>query len=276
MNQPKITVVIPTYNEEKVIGNCLASLARQAVPAEIIVVDDGSKDNSLSVIENFKLKNKNCVLLRQKHEGPGAARNLGASKAKGDILVFVDADMEFAPDFLEKLVAPIRAGKTVGTFSKEEYLLNKGNIWARLWNVDLGRQPEKMHTQDYPNTQPVFRAILRKEFEKVGGFDTTVGYADDWTLSRKLGVQAKAASGAKFYHANPASLKEVWIQARWFGKNEFLTRNLVRRFYNLFRYCPLWAIFKLPDLKFAVFKLVYNAAVFTSVWLSFFGEKKYK
>lgn len=274
----KVSVIIPVYNEEKVIGDCLVSLQKQTIVSstDIIVIDDGSKDNSLGVIENFKLKDENCVLLRQKHGGPGAARNLGASKAKGDILAFVDADMEFAPDFLEKLIAPIEAGKTVGTFSKEECLLNKGNIWARLWNVNLDRQPEKMHAQDYPNSQPVFRAILRKEFEKVGGFDATVGYTDDWTLSRKLGVQAKAAPGAKFYHANPASLKEVWMQARWFGKNEFLTRDFIRRFYNLFRYCPLWAVFKLPDLKFVVFKFVYNAAVFASVLLSFFGEEKHK
>ena len=73
---------------------------------------------------------------------------------------------------------------------------------------------------------------------------------------------------------NPASLKEVWVQARWFGKNEFLTKTLVRKLYNLFRYFPLWAVFSLNNPDLLVFKSVYNSAVFTSVILSFFGEQK--
>ena len=103
-----------------------------------------------------------------------------------------------------------------------------------------------------------------------------MGYTDDWSLSRKLNTLATVAPGAKFYHRNPDSLSEVWTQARWFGKNEFLTKNFIRKLYNLFRYCPLWAIFKIYDFPFFIFKIVYNSAVFTSVFLSFFGEKKNK
>ncbi len=186
-------------------------------------------------------------------------------------------------DFIEKLVAPILASPAqggrdgiLGTFSKEEYLLNKENFLARYWNLNLGRKADRMLPENYPDTAPVFRAIPRSKFEQTGGFDTNVGYTDDWTVSQKLGVLATAAPGAKFYHRNPETLSEVWTQARWFGKNEFLTKNLVRKFYNHFRYCPLWAIFKIYDLRFFVFKLVYNTAVFTSVILSFFGEQKSK
>lgn len=263
----KVSVVIPVYNEERVISRCLASLARQTVAKEIevIVVDDGSTDDS-----------RKFATLHQDHRGPGAARNLGAKKAKGEILVFVDADMEFAPDFIEKLVAPVVTGKAIGTFSKEEYLLNKDNVWARLWNLNLTRAADRMVPASFPDQSPVFRAILADKFREIGGFDTTVGYTDDWSLSRKLGVKAVAAPGAVFYHRNPETLAEVWRQARWFGKNEFLTKNLARQLYNLFRYCPLWAILKIFDPAFLVFKLVYNSAVFTSVLLSFFGEKKFK
>lgn len=261
------SVILPVFNEEKVIGNCLASLAKQTVAKEmeVIVVDDGSSDSS-----------SKYATYKQDHQGPGAARNFGASHAKGEILVFVDADMEFAPDFVEKLVAPIHASKTIGTFSKEEYLLNKDNVWARLWNRNLGRLDEKMLSESYPETAPVFRAILKKSFEEAGGFETNVGYTDDWTISRKLGLQARAAPGAKFYHRNPDSLSEVWIQARWFGKNEFLTGNIIRKLYNLARYCPLLSIFRLYNLHYFIFTFIYNCAVFTSVLLSFFGEKKNK
>ncbi|MBI3559337.1 glycosyltransferase [Candidatus Gottesmanbacteria bacterium] len=263
----KISVIIPVYNEEKVIESCLESLAKQTIKCEIIVVDDGS----ISAVKKFK----GVISLNQKHLGPGAARNLGANKASGDILVFVDADMEFEPDFIEKLINPIINKKTIGTFSKEEYLLNKNNCWARYWNLNLGREAERMISKNYLETSPVFRAILKNKFLEVGGFDTKIGYTDDWSLSRKLGIKA-IATKAKFYHRNPETLREVWIQARWFGKNEFLTKNLVRKLYNLFRYCPFWAIFKIYDPRFLIFKLVYNAAVFTSVTLSFLKEQKAK
>ncbi|MBI4099939.1 glycosyltransferase family 2 protein [Candidatus Microgenomates bacterium] len=263
----KVSVIIPVYNEEKYLAGCLESLKKQTVvkDMEVIVVDDGSTDGS-----------KALATLHQGHQGPGAARNLGAKNARGEILVFADADMEFDPDFIEKLIAPILVGKTIGTFSKEEYLLNKDNVWARYWNLNLGRQDNLMVPRDHPDTAPVFRAILAAKFIEVGGFDTTVGYTDDWSLSRKLGVKSVAAPGAKFYHRNPETLAEVWRQSRWFGKNEFLTKNLVRRIYNLFRYCPVWAIFKIYDPRFLLFKVVYNSAVVTSVLLSFFGETKSK
>lgn len=266
------SVILPVYNEINVIEKCLKSLEKQTIKGEIIVVDDGSTDGSIDAVKKYK----SLISLKQNHQGPGAARNLGAAKAKGDILVFVDADMEFEPDFIEKLIDPIVKNETIGTFSKEEYLLNKDNVWAGFWNLNLGRKADRMLPENYPDTAPVFRAILKKEFDKAGGFDTNVGYTDDWTTSRKLNVLAVAAPGAKFYHRNPETLKEVWVQARWFGKNSFLTKNLIRKIYNLFRYCPFWAMFKLPDTNFVAFKLVYNSAVFVSVLLSFFGEQKNK
>lgn len=215
-------------------------------------------------------------MLKQNHLGPGAARNFGAEKAHGDILIFVDADMEFEHDFLEKLIAPIVAKEAIGTFSKEEYLLNKDQPIARYWNLNLKRAAERMVSSNYPDQAPVFRAILRSKFIEAGGFDTNIGYTDDWSLSKKLGIKAQAAKGAKFYHRNPDSLPEVWAQARWFGKNEFLTKNLVRQLYNLARYCPLLALLHIRNPQFMIFKFVYNSAVFTSVCLSFFGEKKFK
>lgn len=262
-----VSVIIPVFNEERVIANCFASLAKQTVTKdmEIIVIDDGSTDNS-----------KSFASLHQEHKGPGAARNLGATKAIGNILVFVDADMEFETDFIEKLTKPIIEGKTIGTFSKEEYLLNKNNIWARYWNQNLARDAEKMLPDNYPDESPVFRAILKSKFNQAEGFNTQLGYTDDWSISRKLNVLAVAARGAKFYHRNPETLAEVWSQARWFGKNEFLTKNLLRKLYNLHRYSPLLAIRRITNLNYFIFTIIYNSAVSLSVLLSFFGENKNK
>lgn len=286
--QVKLSVIIPTYNEESVIKNCLVSLMQQTLRNfEIIIVDDGSTDKTLKVLSEFKMQSASwrtrLKILKQNHLGPGNARNVGVNTSTGEVLVFVDADMEFDKDFLKKLIAPIEKGEAIGTFSKEEHLLNKENIWARFWNINLGRKPEKMHAQNYPNTQPVFRAILKSEFLKAGGFDDSIGYTDDWSLSRKLSVEALKAPGAVYYHKNPDSLKEVWAQARWFGKNEFLTKNLFRKIYSLLRYDIIISVikgiitaFKLNDWRYLPFKITYDSAVTTSVILSFFGEQKYK
>src|SRR5690606_41627932 len=106
-------------------------------------------------------------LVQQKHLGPGEARNLGAKKAKGKILAFVDADMTFDQEFLEYLVKPIQEGKTNGTLGKEEYVSNWDNIWARCWNLNEGWMERRRHPIGYPDTQKVFRAILKEEFDRV-------------------------------------------------------------------------------------------------------------
>src|SRR3990167_7735865 len=95
-----ISIVIPTFNEQKTIGECLKSLKNQTYkPIEITVVDDGSSDSTRNIVED----SQNIKLLTQGHKGPGQARNLGVANAKGEILVFVDADMTFDKNFIKQL-----------------------------------------------------------------------------------------------------------------------------------------------------------------------------
>ena len=284
-----VSVIIPTYNEEKVIGDCLESLKKQSYKdLEIIVVDDGSKDSSKFKTQNAKLQFKiqKLKLLEQNHKGPGEARNLGAKKASGEILVFVDADMTFDKDFIKNLVKPIIDGKTIGTFSKEEFVLNKDNVWSKCWNINKGLPIDRMHPKNYPDTQKVFRAILKKEFDKSGGF-APIGYIDDYTISEKLGVQAVASPGAIFYHRNPETLNEVFEQARWIGKSEYKRRKIkneqLMRLVTMIRYSVMLSLmngiyksikFKIP--QFLVFKFTFDFAIEVSLMGSFFGEQKYK
>jgi len=131
----KISVIIPTYNEAQHIKSCTTSLLNQSQPLhEIIIVDDGSTDSTLKVLLSLKNENKKLKIYRQKHLGPGSSRNFGVKKSAGDILVFVDADMEFDKDFLKHLTKPIKEHQSKGTFSKLEYVKNWSNPWAKAWN----------------------------------------------------------------------------------------------------------------------------------------------
>ena len=227
--KPQLSVIIPVYNEAKYIPGCLESLNHQTLkPDEIIIVDDGSTDETLKIVNSLNSKNpagqiENCKLkiVSQAHHGAGAARNLGAQHATGEILVFVDADMEFSPEFIDRLSAPIRQGKAKGTFSKHEYVKNWHNPWAKAWNFCLSLKDNRLIPQNYPDTAPVFRAILKSEFDRAAGFDQTRGYDDDWTLSEKLGYQATVASDAIYYHHNPDSPREIFRQARWQASRKY-------------------------------------------------------
>jgi glycosyltransferase involved in cell wall biosynthesis len=201
--------------------------------------------------------------LEQSHNGPAIARNLGARQAKGEILVFVDADMTFHEDFLKKLISPILVGKAIGTFSKEEYVSNWNNVWARCWNYNQNLKGKKRLPNNYPNTQKVFRAINKAVFLKSEGFEKG-GYTDDYSLADKLGFGAKVAYGAKFYHKNPDTLREVFNQSRWVAKRKYKF-GILGFFYALFRVSlPISGIIgiyksiKYKTAAFFVFKIVYN------------------
>lgn len=278
----KVTVVIPIYNEEKVIGECLASLAKQTwKDLEVVVVDDGSTDNSTEVISTTHYPLLTIHLLRQKHLGPGEARNLGAKLAKGEILVFVDADMTFDSDFIEKLVEPIMEGKAKGTFSREEYVSNPENLWAICWGQNEGWEKGRRHPKDYPDTQKVFRAILKKEFIKAGGF-APIGYTDDWTLFDKLGYEAVSALGAKFYHKNPETLQEVIKQAGWIGKRKYKLGKIGTIIALVRSSLPVSFVLAMAksilyyNPAFLVFKLVYDFGIFSGALRSLLGGNSAK
>jgi len=275
----KLSVIIPTYNEERSVGECIDSLEKQTYPDfEVIVVDDGSLDGTMDILQDLKVKTQNLKVLKQDHKGPGTARNLGADEAKGDILVFVDADMTFDKNFLKNLIRPIVSGRAKGTFSKYEYVSNWENVWARCWNINEGWEERKRHPKNYPDTQKVFRAIVKKEFDRAGGFDSSAGYMDDWTLSKKLGYEAVSTPGAIFYHENPQSLGEVFSQAKWIGKRPYKL-GMVGKFIALFRASlPVSLVVGITksllsfNLSFLLFKLVYDSGIFLGIIENFYGK----
>ena len=267
-----ISIIIPTYNEEDVILDCLESLKRQSLKDfEIIVVDDGSTDSTVN-------KLKEVTILHQNHLGAGAARNLGAKNAKGDILVFVDCDMTFDKNFLKMLVKPIISGKSKGTFSKDEYVSNWNNIWSKCWNKNEGWMDKKRHPKNYPDRQKVFRAILKSEFNKVDGF-TAGGYNDDWSLSEKLGYEATVAPKAIFFHKNPSTLKEIYNHAKWVGKRRYKLYALgymvalVRVSFPISLIIGLIKSLVIFNFQFLIFKLIYDFGIFVGI-LSYIFTKR--
>jgi glycosyltransferase involved in cell wall biosynthesis len=108
MSAPLVSVIIPAYNCAGVIGETLASVARQTYGnIETVVVDDGSSDDTGKIVDGFSGKEK-VRYYRQENGGPGAARNTGIRSSNGEYITFLDADDSLTPDSIEKRMALIR------------------------------------------------------------------------------------------------------------------------------------------------------------------------
>ncbi|WP_295729297.1 glycosyltransferase family A protein [uncultured Limosilactobacillus sp.] len=96
-----ISVIIPVYNEEKHLKQCLQSIVNQSYrDIEIIIVDDGSDDGSLAIAEQFKERDQRIILLHEDHAGVGNAKNRGLEVARGSYLTFVNANHYLDPNYL--------------------------------------------------------------------------------------------------------------------------------------------------------------------------------
>ena len=128
----KISVIIPVFNAEKYLKECLESVLNQKLKEiEVIVVDDGSTDNSLQIVKNLREKDKRITILTQPNSGSGEARNFGLTLAKGEYIAFMDAD-DWYPDrevlaLLYEKAKKNKAGICGGSFShfKEGKLITK-------------------------------------------------------------------------------------------------------------------------------------------------------
>jgi glycosyltransferase involved in cell wall biosynthesis len=205
--------VVAAYNEEDHIARLLSSLQRQTHPVrEVLVADDGSRDRTAEIAARMGAR-----VLRLPHRGPALARNAAARAASGEVLVFLDGDMACSPVFVDRLVAPIARGEAVGTFTREIFLGNPENRWARAYAALRRSPPDRLLPVDFPDRWANFRAVRRNRFVEAGGYDD-VGYGEDMTLEPKLGEDALAADGAVCLHYHPGSVREVFENGRWVGR----------------------------------------------------------
>ncbi len=132
-----ISVIIPMYNAEKYVGKCLNSLLRQTYKdLQIIIVNDGSKDNSQAICEEFAKQDKRITLINTENRGAGSARNTGIEAAKGEYISFIDSDDYVCDNYYERLLKMIEQTKAdiaIGRYQRisehdEMQFVNSGEI----------------------------------------------------------------------------------------------------------------------------------------------------
>ena len=106
MSQKKVSVIVPVYNVEKYIKKCVESLINQEYRNfEIILINDGSVDNSGMIIDEMSLRDDRIKVIHQKNQGVSAARNVGISFSKGEYITFVDGDDWVDKDYISYFAA---------------------------------------------------------------------------------------------------------------------------------------------------------------------------
>jgi len=208
---PLVSIILPAYNEENHIAECIESLLNQSYEnIEIFIVDDESKDNTAEIVKKYEPK---IILLSQKHSGPAAAWNLGFKHAKGEILMFWAADHVYGKDYIKDLATPIIKGEALRTIHCREKVANYNNLWARAWGP-------RDWQEEFKNQKGKTNASLtsRKVYLDSGGFDPELGYADDQSIYKKTKVLAKFVD-TEVSHYNPESFKESFAQNVWVGSS---------------------------------------------------------
>ena len=129
MNSPKVSIVVPVYNCEKFISKCLESIISQSYKnIEIILVNDGSSDDSEKIIKNYQERDKRIVYFFQDNSGPSEARNKGIMNSTGEYLVFIDSDDTVEEVYVELLVNKIINSKVDIVCCGYKEISRHGNI----------------------------------------------------------------------------------------------------------------------------------------------------
>ena len=269
-----VSIIIPAYNEEKYIEKCLVSLRDQSYKdIEIIVIDDGSIDSTKEIATKYA-----NLVLEQDHMGPGTARNFGVSKAKGDIVSFIDADMYLDKFYIEEITRPIFDGKAKGSSHTIEYVGNIDNVWAKCYNI-AHRLPLGLRAHPSLNNGYLFRVILKKEFIKVNGFNTDGDINDD-NIREKIAFEPALVNSAICFHNNPGSIKEVFKHSVWTGKSKDNQKYILWQvIVHLLPFSIIRSI--LPMIKFRVkeyviYKIISDFGLITGCIEGMYSKKYYE
>ncbi len=172
----KLSVVIPTYNNQATIEETLKSIVNQTfTDFEIIIVNDGSSDRTLAIINSFSESYTNIIVVNQNNQGPSKSRNNGAKIALGDYLVFIDADDKVEATYFQKAIKILDENpKLQLVYSDVEFFGVKNGKW-KLPKFELVSFLGS-------NCIPIFAVLRTSVFKNLNGFDENIDFTEDWEL----------------------------------------------------------------------------------------------
>ncbi|HEY40915.1 MAG TPA: glycosyltransferase [Dehalococcoidia bacterium] len=182
---PKVSVVITTYNYRRFLAEAIQSVLEQTfTDFELIIVDDGSTDNTREAVDNFK--DQRIKYIYQEHRGGNVARNVGLSISTGKYIAFLDADDIWLPEKLEMQVSLLDSSPDVALVCSDFYRFDdqSGTILNRAWE---NRQVDPKRALNLLLSESAFAVtstvLIRTDvITEVGGWDESLNIGQDWEL----------------------------------------------------------------------------------------------
>lgn len=169
MGQIKVSVIIPVYNAEEYLRQCLDSVMGQTLrEIEILCVDDGSEDKSGEILREYQAKDKRIRILKQKNAGAGAARNRGLKQARGEYLSFLDADDFFEEDMLKAAYEKAKASRAqIIVFGSDWYREDLRQFQSVSWTIRKEALPPYRPMNYQTFTENVFKVFVGWAWDKL-------------------------------------------------------------------------------------------------------------
>ena len=269
---PKVSIIIPAYNEEKTIRGCLQSILNQDYPRyEVVVVDDGSTDNTLKEAE--KLESLGVKVIHQENRGKANALNNGIKNSNGEIIITVDADTRLQRETLKKLCSrfmiDFNLGAVAGNIKVNPApgILNALQAMEYTTGINLTRKAESMLKCVMIVPGPI-AALRREAIEKAGLFSDDT-FAEDFDITMKTleeGYKVEFEDEAIAYTDAPKNLEDLLKQRRRWYRGMLQVLDKHRGVYLRPRY-GLLGVLGVPNFWFEAFSPIINIAL---ILLAFF------
>lgn len=219
---PMISVIVPVYNAEQYLAECLDSILGQTYQnLEVILINDGSTDNSLKIIEKYAENDVRIKAFSIENSGPAKCRNFGLEHFSGDYLMFIDSDDYICKDLIENLFSYVKTDSEIAMckFSKDVHKMGAGDkslITQTEMFVDSVKQ---MYSPSFASSGPVCKLYGRKIFDKLR-FPTIAMYEDAAISLQALSFASKVSFIDYFgyyYRFNPESITNTKISEKNFA-----------------------------------------------------------
>ncbi|KTC84980.1 glycosyltransferase [Legionella brunensis] len=273
---PGVSILVAAYNEEDCIVDTVFSLTKQEYPGEIeiIIIDDGSTDNTMALLNGIRLPN--LVVLEVPHQGKAAALNAGLNRAKNNLLVTIDADTYLLPDAIKCIVAHLMSSLpdtaavagSVCVRNSRTNILTKVQEW-NYFNEFISQKRIQSLFQATLVAQGAFSVYRKDIVVEAGGWPTSVGedIVLTWAILKK-GYRTGFCEAAFSFTFVPASYKKLFLQrSRWSqGMLEALSAHPELLFRKKFSTLFIWWNLLIP-----IVDLGYGFIFMPGVVAAFFG-----